>query len=194
MYLYEDKQIPYFLRITDKVYVDGTGGCLYEADFIKRSIHEKYEKKVFSTGNFEELNKSACMPDSLLLKQIIKTKQTVKEKDVKEEQNNPTWNCLRCLAVIRFANNIYCPYCGHGKKYNYSNNKRFKCASCQKRFNIKTGTIYEGTKVELSKWFKAEQLLIESNGKVTSAYLARQIKVTQKTAWYLKHKLELEKE
>lgn len=68
---------------------------------------------------------------------------------------------------------------------------KYKCADkdCDEQFNAKVGTIFEGSKVPLKKWFIAIYLLTSHKKGVSSHQLARDLKVTQKTAWFMLQRL-----
>jgi transposase-like protein len=89
------------------------------------------------------------------------------------------------LEQTRWPEGIYCPHCLNDKIYRFKDLKRFKCKTCKAHFNAKTGTIYEGTKLPLKKWFIAKYLDVLSKKGISSYELAKQIKVTQPTAWFM---------
>ena len=63
--------------------------------------------------------------------------------------------CIDHLRAIRWAGGAYCPYCGSGRVYHFKDNRTHKCGDCRQRFSIKVGTIFEDTKIPLTKWFMA---------------------------------------
>ena len=65
----------------------------------------------------------------------------------------------------------------------------YKCSKCHKRFSIITGTIFEESNVGLQKWFLAYYMLTNTSKGISSVQLAKQIKVTQKTAWFMLHRI-----
>lgn len=67
--------------------------------------------------------------------------------------------------------------------------KLFKCAHCKKQFSVKTGTIYENSNIPLQKWFLTFYLISLSKKGISSIELSKTIGVTQKSAWYLLHKV-----
>lgn len=98
-------------------------------------------------------------------------------------------NCLNYLKEIRWCEGAYCPYCGCTKVYTFKDNKNYKCAECRKRFSVKVGTIFEDTKIPLRKWFLAIYLLTAHKKGISSLQLSRDLDVTQKTAWFILHRL-----
>lgn len=91
--------------------------------------------------------------------------------------------------AIRWANGEFCPYCGHDKVYGLKGGRAWKCAECRQRFSIKVGTIFEDSKIELRKWMAAIWLITSHRKGIASAQLARDIGVTQKSAWFMLHRL-----
>jgi len=97
--------------------------------------------------------------------------------------------CLKYFEQIRFRDGEYCPHCGHSGIYRFSGGKRFRCAKCRKDFTIKTGTIFGESKIPLQKWFVAIYLLTANKKGISSIQLAEQIGTTQKTAWFMDHRI-----
>ena len=83
---------------------------------------------------------------------------------------------------------IICPYCG---KHHCSTRKdgRFRCNNCKCNFSCKVGTIFEDSNLSLIKWFIAMYLISSHKKGVSSCQLARDIKVCQRTAWYMLQKI-----
>lgn len=91
--------------------------------------------------------------------------------------------------AILWKNGEHCPHCGHDKVYAFSDKRTFKCAECRKRFSLRIGTIFEDTKIEFRKWLAAIWLVTSHGKGVASTTLATDIGVTQKTAWFMLHRL-----
>src|ERR1700722_9029129 len=97
--------------------------------------------------------------------------------------------CLKNYTDIRFGNGAYCPHCGHTEIYTFKDGKRYRCAKCKQDFTIKTGTVFGESKLPLRKWFMAAYLLSTTSKGISSVQLAKHIGVTQKTAWFMAHRL-----
>jgi transposase-like protein len=97
--------------------------------------------------------------------------------------------CIDYLTERRWLDNIECPHCKHEKVYKFSDKKRYKCASCREQFTVKTDSIFEDTKIALRKWFIAIYLVTSHKKGISSHQLAKDIKVTQKTAWFMLHRI-----
>jgi len=97
--------------------------------------------------------------------------------------------CIDHLRAIRWKNGAYCPYCGGTKVYHFSDNRTHKCGDCRQRFSIKVGTIFEDTKLPLRKWFMAIWMVTSHTKGIASTQLAKDIQITQKSAWFMLHRL-----
>lgn len=94
--------------------------------------------------------------------------------------------CQDYLAVLRWNGSPVCPYCESDRVNQLKGaTKRYKCYGCRKQFGVKVGTIFHDTKVSLRKWFIAIYLVTAHKKGVSSHQLARDLKVTQKTAWFI---------
>jgi DNA-damage-inducible protein D len=98
-------------------------------------------------------------------------------------------SCIDHLRELRWPDKEFCPYCGDGRIYRFSDRKTFKCGACRQRFSIKVRTIFEDTKLPLRKWFLAIWILTKHPKGIATTMLAKELKVTQKTAWRLLQRL-----
>lgn len=99
-------------------------------------------------------------------------------------------SCLEYLkAVMWNGKPAHCPRCECEHVYPYSDKHTYRCSGCDKKFNVLTKTIFENTKVELRKWFSAIYLASTCKRGVSSVQLAKLIGVTQKTSWFILHRL-----
>lgn len=101
--------------------------------------------------------------------------------------------CYQFLENLRWQNGIYCPHCGTTENnadfYRLKDQKNIKCSNCRKKFNVKHGTIFEESRLPLRKWFMAIFLLTSHSKGISSVQLAKDLKITQKTAWFLAHRI-----
>ncbi len=98
-------------------------------------------------------------------------------------------SCLDHLRVIRWKAGEFCPHCGCDRIMHFSDRKTFKCSDCRQRFSIKVGTIFQDTKLPLRKWFMAIWLISNHAKGIASTTLAKDLKITQKSAWHVLHRL-----
>jgi transposase-like protein len=97
--------------------------------------------------------------------------------------------CVKHFTDSRFRNGEYCPHCGHDKIYKCANGKRYHCAKCKQDFTVRTKTVFGESKLPLRKWYMVVYLLSTSSKGVSSVQLAKHVGVTQKTAWFMAHRL-----
>jgi len=97
--------------------------------------------------------------------------------------------CLKYLSLLKWNKSPVCPHCKNVKVYEYKDGKLYKCAKCRRQFSVKAGTIFEGSKIPLKKWFNAIFLITSNIDGTSSIQLSRDICVTQKTAWFMLHKI-----
>lgn len=93
------------------------------------------------------------------------------------------------LRSIRWKAGAFCPYCKSKRVMHFSDNRTHKCHDCRQRFSIKVGTIFEDTKLPLRKWFAAVWLITSHKKGIASTQLAKDLKITQKSAWFVLHRL-----
>lgn len=106
--------------------------------------------------------------------------------------------CYEFYEAQRWPDGPVCPHCGTAKKpYKVTARGKFKdipsyqCSEkgCEVPFTVRTGSIYEGSKVELRKWFQAAYEISTNKKGISSYNLASRIGVSQKTAWFLNHRI-----
>lgn len=94
------------------------------------------------------------------------------------------------FTAIRWRSGKFCPLCGSTRLiHTFSDRRTHKCGDCRRRFSIKVGTIFQDTKIPLQKWLMAVWMLTSHKKGIASTTLARDIDVTQKTAWFMLHRL-----
>ena len=97
--------------------------------------------------------------------------------------------CIAHLTKMRWSNTVACPHCGSLSFYSFKDKKTYKCKDCSLKFNVKTKSIFEGSNIPLMKWMMAIYLCNSLKRGIASAQLAREIGVTQKTAWFILQRL-----
>ncbi|MBR3065573.1 MAG: IS1595 family transposase [Bacteroidales bacterium] len=103
---------------------------------------------------------------------------------------NSDKRCRDFITEQRWHKVVVCPFCGSVHIYTCSNgDNQFKCGDCHKRFSCLVGTIFENTKLPLQKWFMAMYLISSHKKGISSYQLSKDIHVTQKTAWFILHKV-----
>ncbi len=98
-------------------------------------------------------------------------------------------SCIDHFRASRWKEGAFCPHCGSTKVYHFSDRRNHKCGDCRMRFSIRVGTIFEDSKLPLCKWFIAIFLITSHKKGIASTQLAKDLGVTQKTAWFVLHRL-----
>jgi transposase-like protein len=102
-------------------------------------------------------------------------------------------NCIDYLAVRRWPDGPICPICGFGKVSYNSKRRTWKCPKihAKREFSIKVGSLCEDSAIGLDKWLTALWLITNCKNGISSCELARDLDVTQKTAWFMLHRIRL---
>lgn len=102
-------------------------------------------------------------------------------------------NCREYLMVRRWPNGVTCPTCESKKVSFLVNQNRWQCATKhpKRQFSIKLGTIFEDSPLGLDKWLPAVWLVTNCKNGISSWEIHRDLGVTQKTAWFMLHRIRL---
>jgi transposase-like protein len=105
---------------------------------------------------------------------------------------NPV-NCREYLVARRWPNGVTCPKCGSAKVLFLEKYNRWHCREKHPapQFTLKTGTVMEDSPVGLDKWLTALWMVVNCKNGVSSYEIARSLGLTQKTAWFLDHRIRL---
>jgi transposase-like protein len=95
------------------------------------------------------------------------------------------------LYQLKWPHGFECPSCGYGRCYIIQSRRHplFECADCRHQTSLTVGTIMEGSRTPLSKWFTAIDLVARLTQGTTAVELSQTIQVTYKTAWLMLHKI-----
>lgn len=97
--------------------------------------------------------------------------------------------CRKAVEEMRWRGGFVCPGCGASRSSPLKRRGLLQCGRCRRQVSLTAGTIFHGTKLPLLLWFRAIYLLTQSKNGISSLELARQVGVSQNTAWKVKHKL-----
>ena len=89
----------------------------------------------------------------------------------------------------RWGKDIKCVYCDSERVYISNTKQPFKCGNCNKKFTAKTGTIMEGSHIEIRSWLLAMYIMGTSRKGISSIQLSKQLGTTQKTAWFMAQRI-----
>ena len=99
--------------------------------------------------------------------------------------------CTEYVAKLRWPNGPFCPSCGC-TEYSYLTTRRiWKCKACKRQYSVKVGTVFEESRLGLDKWLPAVWLVANSKNGISSHELGRSLGVTQKSAWFMLHRIRL---
>jgi len=99
--------------------------------------------------------------------------------------------CIDAVAMMRWPQGVRCGLCDADKPYYLKTQKRWKCRSCRKQFSVKVNSIFEDSPISLKKWLPALWLIVNCKNGVSSYEIARDLGITQKTAWFMLQRLRL---
>jgi transposase-like protein len=97
--------------------------------------------------------------------------------------------CLEAVSKAKWTDGPECPRCG-GKRLSFLRTRLlWTCLECRKQFSVKVGTIFEDSPIGLDKWLTAMWMLTNCKNGVSSYEVARALNITQKTAWFMLHRI-----
>jgi len=97
--------------------------------------------------------------------------------------------CLDAVSKAKWPNGPECPRCQCKKVSFIQSRMLWTCMGCRKQFSVKVGTIFEDSPIGLDKWLVAMWLLANCKNGVSSYKVSRALRVTQRTAWFMLHRL-----
>ena len=101
-------------------------------------------------------------------------------------------NCVAVVKEMRWGGSEpTCPHCSEQRHYWLAKVMRWKCAACRKQFTAKTGSIFEDSPISLDKWLTALWMLVNCKNGISSYEVGRDLGITQKSAWFVLHRLRL---
>ncbi len=118
---------------------------------------------------------------ALLPKTLIEAVRYFTDQDV----------CVQFMASLRWPDGVTCPRCGHGETSFVKTRRLWQCCGCRKQFTIKTGSVMEDSPIGLDKWLPAIWMIVNAKNGVSSYEISRALGVTQKSAWFLLHRIRL---
>ena len=101
-------------------------------------------------------------------------------------------NALNLMAAVRWPDGVKsCPRCKASDTVFMPVRRVWRCRTCQKQFSVKVGTIFEESPLGLDKWLPAFWMIVNAKNGISSCELGRALGVTQKTAWFMLHRIRL---
>jgi ribosomal protein L37AE/L43A len=107
------------------------------------------------------------------------------------DQYGSNEKCEAALIAARWPSGFACPACAGAARTAFRREGRlyWQCATCQHQCSLTSGTIFEASKLALTRWFLAMHLLTQAKNNVSALELKRHLGVCYRTAWLVKHKL-----
>lgn len=99
--------------------------------------------------------------------------------------------CQDLLSAMRWPQGPVCPSCRSHEHGFIKSRGIYQCKACRKQYSAKVGTIFEDSPIKLDKWFCALWMITNAKNGVSSYEVARSLGVTQKTAWFMMHRIRL---
>ncbi len=125
-----------------------------------------------------DMNKSNKKPEIISVYAFL--------KDIPDEAA-----AVKYFAIRRWKDGVCCPHCASKSVAVVTSGKPmpYRCRTCREHFSVRTGTVLAESKIPLHKWLMAIYMLHTSRKGVSSVLMAKEIGVTQKTAWFLNHRI-----
>jgi len=101
--------------------------------------------------------------------------------------------CNTFMAQMRWPDGVACPYCASKAVSYLSTRRKWKCMDkvCHKQFSVKVGTVMEDSPIGLDKWLAAVWMITNDKNGISSYEIHRALDITQKSAWFLLHRIRL---
>ena len=103
-------------------------------------------------------------------------------------------NCIDYLALRRWPDGkVICPGCGSDRVSFNAKRRTWKCSThhAKREFSIKVGTVMEDSAIPLDKWLTAMWMILNCKNGVSSCEIAKNVRVSQKSAWFMLHRIRL---
>lgn len=103
-------------------------------------------------------------------------------------------NCVSYIAERRWPKGVICPICGSDRVSEFNAKRRtWKCSTHhpKREFSVKVGTIFEDSPISLDKWLTATWMLTNCKNGISSYEISRALEITQKSAWFMLHRIRL---
>lgn len=101
--------------------------------------------------------------------------------------------CIEFMAILRWPDGVTCPHCDSEQVGFLKTRRIWKCKAkeCRKQFSIKTGSVLEDSPIGLDKWLSAIWMIVNNKNGKSSYEMASDLGITQKSAWFLNHRIRL---
>ena len=98
-------------------------------------------------------------------------------------------DAIRFIEGLRWADGISCPHCDSNRTGRMKDTQYHQCNDCRQKFTVRTGTVFERSHIPLDKWLYAMYILQTARKGVSSLQLSKELGITQKSTWFMLHRL-----
>ena len=113
---------------------------------------------------------------------------TISTYEFLKEFANET-NAIRFIEGLRWADGVVCPHCNGNHTGRLKQGQYHQCQDCRQKFTVRTGTVFERSHIPLDKWLYAMYILQTARKGVSSLQLSKELGITQKSTWFMLHRL-----
>ena len=98
-------------------------------------------------------------------------------------------SAIEYIEGLRWVDGITCPHCDGNRTSRMKDSQYHQCKDCRKKFTVRTGTVFERSHIPLDKWLYAMYILQTARKGVSSLQLSKELGITQKSTWFMLHRL-----
>ena len=98
-------------------------------------------------------------------------------------------SAIEFVESVRWSNGVVCPRCKSPRTKKISNQKRYNCNGCRRQFSVRTGTVFERSRIPLRKWLYALYMVQTARKGISSVQLSIELGITQKSGWFMLHRI-----
>ena len=99
------------------------------------------------------------------------------------------WTAIQHFERLRWPDGVTCPLCNGGRTTRLQARSYHQCKDCRQKFTVRTGTVFERSHIPLGKWLYAMYILQTARKGVSSLQLSKELGITQKSTWFMLHRL-----
>ena len=101
------------------------------------------------------------------------------------------WAAIEHIEQLRWPDGVVCPMCESDRTSRLKTRQYHQCKDCRQKFTVRTGTVFERSHISLDKWLYAIYILQTARKGVSSLQLSKELGITQKATWFMRHRLRV---
>ena len=101
------------------------------------------------------------------------------------------WTAIEHIEQLRWPDGVVCPMCNSDRTSRLKTRQYHQCKDCRQKFTVRTGTVFERSHIPLDKWLYAIYILQTARKGVSSLQLSKELGITQKSTWFMLHRLRI---